>query len=398
MIPSAPPSSPSPRLASIDAYRGFVMALIVAEALHLRRVAAKVPDSSFWAFLGHHQTHAPWLGCTLHDTIQPSFSFLVGVALPFSLAARRSHGHPPTRTAAHAIGRALILVLLGIGLRSLGAPATYWTFEDTLTQIGLGYGFLFFLGHQPTRTQWVAFAALLLATWAAFAAFPLPPPGFDYAAVGVAPEQGALLPGLAAHWNKNSNLAWAFDTWFLNLFPRSAPFTHHGGGYATLSFVPTLATMILGLIAGTVLRSPREPWEKVRWLAIAGVLGVLAGLAAEASGICPIVKRIWTPAWVLFSGGLCCLYLATFFAVIDLRGYKTWAYPLVVLGTNSILAYCLAKPGTTFIAETLRTHLGSDVFLLFGKPYEPVLSGASAMLIFWAFLAWCYRRKIFVKI
>ncbi len=66
-----------------------------------------------------------------------------------------------------------------------------------------------------------------------------------------------LMTGFAAHWNKNSNLAWAFDTWFLNLFPREKPFMYNGGGYATLSFIPTLGTMILGLIAGGVLRSER---------------------------------------------------------------------------------------------------------------------------------------------
>ena len=80
------------RLASIDAYRGFVMFLMMAEVLRLSRVARAVPESGFWKFLGWHQSHVEWVGCSLHDLIQPSFSFLVGVALPFSIASRAARG------------------------------------------------------------------------------------------------------------------------------------------------------------------------------------------------------------------------------------------------------------------------------------------------------------------
>ena len=94
----------------------------------------------------------------------------------------------------------------------------------------------------------------------------------------MSPDWAHNLTGFAAHWNKNTNLAWAFDTWFMNLFPREHPFTNNGGGYSTLSFIPTLGTMILGLIAGGVLRSERTPMAKIRWLAIAGIVGLGAGL------------------------------------------------------------------------------------------------------------------------
>jgi hypothetical protein len=87
---------------------------------------------------------------------------------------------------------------------------------------------------------------VMVGYWLAFVLYPLPGPGFDYAAVGVPADWTQHLPAASRrHFNKNSNLAWAFDTWFLNLFPRVAPFTHNGGGYSTLSFIPTLGTMIL---------------------------------------------------------------------------------------------------------------------------------------------------------
>ena len=128
------------RLASLDAYRGFVMFLMMAEVLHLCRVSAALPESGFWEFLCHHQSHVEWIGCSLHDLIQPSFSFLVGVALPFSIASRINQGQSRGRMTAHAFWRAFLLILLGVFLRSTGSSQTNWTFEDTLSQIGLGYG------------------------------------------------------------------------------------------------------------------------------------------------------------------------------------------------------------------------------------------------------------------
>ena len=104
----------------------------------------------------------------------------------------------------------------------------------------------------------------------AFALYPLPGECFAYCAVGVSADWPHLMTGFSAHWNKNSNLAWAFDAWFLNLFPSIRPFTHNGGGYATLSFIPTLATMILGLLAGSVLRGHRASWHKGRGPVLAG--------------------------------------------------------------------------------------------------------------------------------
>ena len=135
----------------MDAYRGLVMFLMMAEVLHLRRVADALPESGFWRFLADHQSHVPWTGCSLHDLIQPSFSFLVGVALPYSIASRTARGQSQLRMTLHAFWRALVLILLGVFLRSIGNSQTNWTFEDTLTQIGLGYGALFLLGFRPVR-------------------------------------------------------------------------------------------------------------------------------------------------------------------------------------------------------------------------------------------------------
>jgi predicted acyltransferase len=429
---SASAPAPSPiRIAAIDAYRGLVMFLMIAEVLNFARVAnglhsvadgkdamqsvaeafpipplsatiSALPDSSpraraVWDFCKLHQTHVEWGGCTLHDLIQPSFSFLVGVALPFSLLSRSARGQSFAVRALHALWRAVALTFLGVFLRSVGQSQTNFTFTDTLSQIGMGYFFLFLLGHVRQRWQWLALAVILVGYWAWFAAY-TPPSDLDAKTTGVRADWPYHPQGFAAHWDKNNNPAAAFDRWFLNLFPQARPFTNNGGGYATLSFIPTLGTMILGLIAGTWLLRPASPGMKTLWMVAAGLVLLGAGWGLDQAGVCPSVKRIWTPSWVLFSGGWCFLILAGFYVVTDWVGFAGWAYPLRVIGANSIVAYCMAWLIEPFVIGSFKTHLGKDVFKAFGPQYEPFVTGVAVLAVFWLILFWLYRRNIFVRI
>ncbi|MBL9168505.1 MAG: DUF5009 domain-containing protein [Verrucomicrobiales bacterium] len=386
------------RLASIDAYRGFVMFLMMAEALSFGKVAANLPDSGFWRFLDHQQSHVEWVGCVLHDLIQPSFSFLVGTAMAFSIASRQARGQTGWQMFRHALGRSLGLVFLGVFLRSTGHKQTYFTFEDTLSQIGLGYTFLFLIGTRSPRFQWSSLVVLLCGYWLCFALYPLPGANFDWSQTGVSPDWAHNLQGFAAHWNKNTNAAWAFDRWFLNLFSRETPFLFNGGGYSTLSFIPTLGTMVLGLIAGGWLRQLTSPKDRLRNLAIAGVAGLLLGSVLDQTGLCPNVKRIWTPGWTLFSGGWCFLLLAGFYALVDVQGRKSWAFPLTVIGMNSIAAYCMDHLFGGFLRRSLEIHLSPKLFSLFGTPYIPLIKGTLLLACLWLILWWMYRRKIFLKL
>jgi predicted acyltransferase len=368
---------------AVDAYRGFVMLLMMAEILQLSRVAKALPDSALWSWLAYHQTHVAWAGCSLHDTIQPGFSFLVGVALPYSIAARIAKGGTFRALFLHTLWRSLLLILLGFFLRSMHSTQTYFTFEDTLTQIGCGYPFLFLLAFRPPKWQWAALGAILFAYWLAWALYPAHEPGY--------------FSGFLAHWNKGDNFGNRFDQWFLNLFPRATPFTENGGGYLTLSFIPTLGTMLLGLVAGQWLRTSAPAIPMRRLLAAAGI-GIAAGLLLHFTGICPIVKRIWTPAWTLFSGGLCFLFLAAFCWVIEVKGYRKWAFPLVVIGMNSIAAYLIAHLWERFILDTFRIHLGAHAFAFPAAEYEPFVRGLAVLGFYWILLFWMYRRRLFLKI
>lgn len=389
--------SSTKRVVAVDAYRGLVMLLMMAEVLQLAKVSAAYPNSLFWRIAAFNQTHVEWAGCSLHDMIQPSFSFLVGVAVPYSIASRIRAGQSFRRMLAHTILRSLILICLGFFLRSTHSSETNFTFEDTLTQIGLGYTFLFLLSFRSARWQWSAFGALLFGYWLAWALYPAPGPTFDWPAVLVPANWPHNFTGFAAHWNKNSNLGTAIDQWFLNLFPRPTPFVANSGGYLTSSFIPTLGTMILGLVAGRWLKtsSPGIPFKR---FLVTGTLCLAAAGLLHFTGVCPIVKRIWTPSWTLFSGGLCFLTLAAFCWITEIKGYWKAAFPLTVIGRNSIAAYVIAELGRSFVSRSLYIHLGARPFQLLGSGLEPFLLGLTVLLAYWMVLFWMYRRNIFLRI
>ncbi len=389
---------PLQRNVAVDAYRGLVMVLMMGEVLRFAEVARSFPGNPIWRFLAYNQTHVEWAGMSLHDTIQPSFTFLAGVALPYSIRSRQRKGESFSHMLLHTAWRSLLLIALGIFLRSTAGPITYFTFEDTLTQIGLGYTFGFLIAFLRPRWQWISLGAILFGYWLAWALYPAPGPGFNYAAVGVPHDwTGQIYTGFAAHWNKNFNLGQAFDLWFLNLFPRTSPFAYNGGGYLTLSFIPTLGTMVLGVIAGRWFLES-APIIPLRKFLVASVALVAIALLLHFTGICPIVKRIWTPAWTLFSGGVCFAFLAAFSWVLDVRGHRRIAFPLVVVGMNSIAAYVMAELCRDFVENSFRIHLGMRMLNLFGTSLEPFVLGCLTLLAYWMALYWMYRKKLFIRI
>ena len=284
---------------------------------------------------------------------------------------------------------------------SIGKPQTYFTFEDTLTQIGLGYFFLFLLGLvRPRWLWWVAVAVLLVGYWAAFALYPLPGPEFDYQAVGVSADWAANnFSGFAAHWNKNTNFAWAFDRWFLNLFPREKPFLFNGGGYATLSFIPTLATMILGLIAGGWLREERTHAGQARTAGRrrGGVPGGRAGgrllrrLPHRQAHLDAVVDALQRRL-VLPAAGL-----------LLRRSRRDRPLPLLGLPAprhrHELDRRLLHGPPHPRIHPVVvQDPFGTGYFPHVWWAPEPITAGAACLAVQWLILFWMYRRGIFVRI
>jgi predicted acyltransferase len=395
-----PPSAPgsTERFVSVDAYRGVVMLLLAffdGPNGDWQRPIAEVHPNRPWvhAVLAQFQ-HVEWAGIVVWDMIQPSFMFLVGAAAAFSHASRARRGQTFACMLVHAVYRAVVLVLLGVFLRSMHSSTTNWTLEDVVTQIGLGYVFVFLLCDRGWKIQAAVVIAILLAYWMLFALWRLPPAGYDYAAV----NGQVSYDGFFAHWNKNAHPAHYFDQWLLNLFPRQEPFVANGGGYNTLNFVPSLATMLLGLIAGELLRSPRSARRKILTLLALGMACFAIGLGMHYGGVCPIVKRIWTPSFALASGGICLAVLAILYAIIDAAGWRRWAFPAVVVGMNSIAMYVMVHTLAFWIVAALRRHFAVLGFGEGGNGYQPMLENFAVGTIMWLICYWMYHRRIFLRI
>jgi len=393
------------RLLSLDAYRGLIMVTLAFGGFGLAETAQRhltlTPGSSFWETVRYQFNHTQWVGCSYWDLIQPSFMFMVGVSMAYSYTKRSSLGHSYARMLSHAITRSVLLVALSILFMSNRSDRTSWTFINVLGQIGLGYTFLFLLWRRSLRAQAICAAVILVGTWCAFVLYPSS--GLD-TTVG-APELGVTsdwaqenLASVRASWHKNANVGHAVDRWFLNLFPREKPFVFNQGGYQTLNFIPSIATMLFGLMIGELLRSPRSTKYKLGALLIAGVVGLLVGQVIGWTGVCPLVKRIWTPSWALYSTGWCCMILAGLFLVLDVLRCRFWAFPLVVVGMNSIAIYSMGMLLKGWTRRTLTTHLGKDFFQLAGEAWVPTVQAISVGSCFWLVCYWMYRRNIFLRL
>src|SRR5262245_33963704 len=220
------------RLVSLDAFRGLIMLTLAGDGFGLLKLATKklesYPDSSLWNFLKFQTDHPEWtssfnyVGVSYWDLIQPSFMFMVGVAMPFSYTKRLNHGDSYLKMLGHALTRSIILIFLGVFLSSAWSEHTNWTFVNVLTQIGLGYVFVFLLTGRPFALQFLVAIGVIAGYWYWFIQYPTP---------------NAV--SYADHFSKNVNAASHFDEWFLNKFSPPTRFIPNKDGYATLNFIPS---------------------------------------------------------------------------------------------------------------------------------------------------------------
>lgn len=419
MTATEPGYSPtSRRLLSLDAMRGFIMIMLAASGFGISRMAKlpatapvwEVLDYEIWQRIAFQFTHPAWvsrtgfMGVSFWDLIQPAFMFMVGVAMPFSYRTRKNDGSSGVRRFAHAFWRAIVLVLLGVLLQSFRTKSTNWIFTNVLAQIGLGYIFVYILMHFHKRLQIAAFVGILIGSWY-FMDRVTVPENYDFAAVGVKPDEGATFDGRFAVWSKNVGPAFEVEKRLLNWFPRpnDKPWSFHSGGYLTLNFIPSIATMLLGVFAGQLLISKRRDGAKIITLLLWGAASMLVALVADQF-VCPIVKRTWTPSWVLFSGAWVLWMLAVFYLLFDLLPLRWIAFPFVVVGMNSIAMYLMGQMMRPWTTKVVETHFRKPIEWLVGDgAFDPnkfgsVVGPTGALVVFWLIAFWMYRHRYFVRI
>jgi predicted acyltransferase len=368
-----PPLVPSQRLYSLDALRGFDMFWIMG-AEEIFNTLAKATGSPFWATIANQFTHPEWNGFHFYDLIFPLFLFIAGVATPYSVGRELEKGTPKSKVLRRVVRRALILVVLGIiynnGLQI--RPCSDVRFGSVLGRIGLAYMFaniIYLYTRQRAQITW--FCCLLIGYWLLLALNSAP--GF---------HRGDL--------TMQGNFASYIDRMIL---PGKLYLGIHDPE-GLVSTIPAIGTGLLGILAGTLLKNSSLPQtSKAMRLALTGVVFIV--LAQVWNIVFPINKNLWTSSFVLQVGGISLLLLATFYYVIDVLGYKKWAFFFSVIGMNSILIY---MSGHFIDWEYMTNGFFQWLGQLVGDPYNLVVLAICYVAVKWAFLYFMYVKKVFLRV
>jgi predicted acyltransferase len=365
------------RLVSLDALRGFTMFLLIGggEIGGAGIIAAlfAVSDQP-WAKALYEQTTYSYWGSPFHvkDFVMPLFIFVVGVAMPYSFAKRISCGDSKGQLYRHVVQRTLILIVLGMiaGGHLLEFDISkFYACNNVLQQIGIGYFVTaMIMLNFGIRGQLTALVALLLGYWALMTLVPVP-------------GHGVVL-------TRDVNFARHIDDIVLgSLRPEAWGIT-----WAITLPMSTSCTVLLGALAGQVLKSMKSPMAKVGWLAGASV-GCLV-LSIVWGHWFPNIWEIWTGPWVLLSGGIGIGLLALFYLVIDVLGFQKWTLFFVVIGSNCIALYMVAhlfdfRLLGDLVVGGLARHVGA---------WSDVVRTLAAFIVIWLIMLWMYRKKSFIKV
>ncbi len=359
--PGAPTRPKTERLQSLDAYRGLIMLTLLAGS-----VFQSLKGDPVWGWLATQNEHVEWAGCVYWDLIQPSFMFMVGVSMPFALARRAELGDSWGRQFRHVLLRAFNLMLIGILLDNFGAAKLNLGIIRVLQQIAIGYVFAYFVVGRGFRTQGLTAAAILIGYHLLWMFNPWNGPGGPWA-------------------KGNENIGSALDFWLQGRY--------YSGYYVGLNAIPATATIIFGVMAGELLHRRLPAKQTMRILLIAGLGGVALGLLLSLWF--PLIKRIWTPSFAVYAGGCTTLILLGFYWAVEVMGWRRLAFPLTVVGMNSIAAYVLGNSFGGWFRSLSANWIAwlTEPLGVWFPVFQHLLFAAFA----WLVLYWLYRRKIFFK-
>ena len=374
----APSTIPRPqeRLASLDAFRGITIAAMIL-----------VNDPGSWSAVYWPLDHAAWNGWTPTDLVFPFFLFIMGAAMEFSFAARgRQQAGRSNSILLHVLYRAAAIFAIGLFLHMF--PFYPWhrvRIMGVLQRIAVCYLFaaLIMMKAGP-RLRAAIVAALLLGYWALMMLVPVPGYG-------------------AARLDEAGNLAAYIDRRLMAGHTYRAMFDPEG----LLSSLPAIASTLLGGFAGSWLRSPASQQRKVFGLVAAGAIGLVLGEIWNSWF--PINKNLWSSSYAIFTAGFACILLALCYWLMEVKHWKRWASPFLVLGKNAIAAFILSillAKALLIIKFNVAGKRTSAWNYVFQHAFAPLATPKMASLLFaltFVLLCWLamlplYRKKIFLKI
>lgn len=361
------------RVLAIDALRGFDMFWLVGGGLMVRALPGGKAEGWVKTLQGQFQ-HVTWAGFTFYDLIFPLFLFLIGCAIPFALSRRLARGERRSALYGHMAIRVVLMVVIGMTINGnllTFDPAKFKLSYSVLQMLAYGYAVaavLYLNFSLRTRLWWCGGSLVLYWALETF----VPVPGHQI---------GVYAPGVN------------FGDWFnqLVLGDLRGPWVL---GWIVEGALAHSATAMLGVFAGEILQRPGSSTLKLRWFIWLGLAGLVAGWVWGLQY--PIIKNRWTSSYVLFAGGWSFLLLALFYWLIDLRGWRRWSFPFVVIGSNSILAYIIAghflpafKLASDRLLGGLALHLAA---------FGPLLVAVGTAAGVWLFLFLLYRNKMFLRL
>jgi len=360
--PLAAAAPAASRSLALDAYRGLIMVLLISRGFGL----GALKDHPIGHFLAHQVDHVDWEGAVLWDLIQPAFMFMVGVAMPYAFArrAREGAGGGFWPGFAHVMRRSAVLIFLSQLFVATGSGTYQFGLINVLSQIALTYLLCYIIMRLEFNLQVAAAVGILAAHWLLF----------------------VQNPGPAGPFSREGNVGQVIDQWLLG--------RNYSGYYVTINFISSTVTTLFGVWAGMLMRRPIELRDKLRillwWAGACIASGMLLAI------VNPMVKRLWTASFTLYSGGLVLLGLAAAVWLVDGLEWRRLAMPFVWVGTNSLFIYCFSQMCYGGLARAIGVFTGKFVWL--GPTLAPIALACTALAVMWWMCWWLYRRQAFVKI
>jgi predicted acyltransferase len=365
--------SVSERLISLDIFRGIVMFLLLAEHVDLYYLFTFVAPENNLVSAGVRQFfHHEWDGMYFWDLIHPYFTFIIGMAMAFSLKKRRSWGEKWIQTFRHIIYRCLALFVLGIILRCCVQKMLVWELWNILTLFSINIFITFLIFRFRNSTKLIVSIAFLLITELAYHSF--------------------WVEGFNQPYIKDHNFGAYLDLILMGKI--------HRNGWVFFSFLPTTVHMIWGVLAGNLLLSMRTAPEKFKILVIAGLSGLVAGLLLDFFNLSPINKHLTTSAFIMVSGGWCFITYAVLYLLVDIKGYQKWAVFFTVVGINPIFIYLFSRTvGRYWFHGTVAVFTRGFMNQFIAS--EGIINLVTYLIILgleWYLCYWLYNKRIFFKI
>lgn len=359
------------RLTSLDALRGLDMLFLVGIS-GVFQALGKSYDNAFFDLLASQCQHTVWHGFHTYDLIFPLFIFMVGVSMPFAISKRIDDGYNRKKLYIHIARRSLLLFILGLLFNGslLGFNRAEFTFTGVLQRISIAYFFsALIVMNASIVKQAVIAGSLLIIYWLLMILVPVP---------GYGP--GVITP--------EGNLHTYIDQLFL-------PGKMGNGFYdedGILQQMSSIAVCLAGVLAGHWLRLSYTQNKKVLGLLTFGIISILIALLWDLSF--PIIFRLWSSSYAMLVIGISSILLGSFYWIIDVKGYKKWAFPFIIVGLNSITIYLVAG---LFDFGTI-VNIFVHGFIDYMGPFKPVFWAICILIVEWLFLYFLYKQKIFLKV